>query len=76
MSTFLIPTTSGEEMQGKGINWLSWDKLTMRKEFGGMNFTHLYGFNLAMLGKQGWELLTNQDAIVTKKIQNYIFSGK
>jgi ribonuclease HI len=80
MSTFLLPTTLGEEIQrminsfwwgtngrqGKGINWLSWDKLTMRKEFGGMNFRHFYGFNLAMLGKQGWKLLTDQDTIVTK----------
>jgi hypothetical protein len=38
----------------------------MRKEFGGMGFRHLYGFNLAMLGKQGWNLLTNQDTIVTR----------
>jgi hypothetical protein len=52
--------------QRKGINWLNWDKLCMRKEYGGMNFRHLYGFNLAMLGKQGWKLLTNQDTIVTK----------
>jgi hypothetical protein len=67
MSTFLLPTTLGDEIQrmlnsfwwgsnreqNKGINWLSWDKLTMRKEFGGMGFRHLHGFNLAMLGKQG-----------------------
>jgi hypothetical protein len=80
MSTFLLPTTLGEEIQRminsfwwgangrqrKGINWLNWDKLCMRKEYGGMNFRHLYGFNLAMLGKQGWKLLTNQDTIVTK----------
>lgn len=39
--------------QGKGINWLSWDKLTMGKEYGGMGFRHLFGFNLTMLGKQG-----------------------
>jgi hypothetical protein len=80
MSTFLLPSTLGEEIQrminsfwwgsnrgqNKGINWLSWDKLTMRKEFGGMGFRHLYGFNLAMLGKQGWSLLTNQDTIVAR----------
>jgi len=70
MSTFLLPTTLGEEIQrminsfwwgsnrsqGKGINWLSWDKLTMRKEYGGMGFRHFFGFNLAMLRKQGWKL--------------------
>jgi len=52
--------------QGRGINWFSWDKLTMRKEYGGMGFRHFFGFNLAMLGKQGWNLLTNQDTIVTR----------
>jgi len=27
-----------------------------------MGFRHLHGFNLAMLGKQGWKLSTNPDA--------------
>jgi ribonuclease HI len=51
---------------GKGINWLSWEKLTMRKEYGGMGFRHVYGFNLALLGKQGWKLATNHDTIVDR----------
>jgi len=38
----------------------------MRKEYGGMGFRHLYGFNLAMLGKQGWRLETNHDTIVSR----------
>jgi hypothetical protein len=38
----------------------------MRKEFGGMGFRHLYGFNLAMLRKKGWKLLTNQNTIVKR----------
>ncbi|KAK2434249.1 hypothetical protein QL285_019418 [Trifolium repens] len=38
----------------------------MRKEHGGMGFRHLYGFNLAMLGKQGWRLTTNHDTIVAR----------
>jgi hypothetical protein len=67
MSTILLPETLGEELErminsfwwgtnkasGRGINWLRWEKLAMRKEHGGMGFRHFYGFNLAMLGKQG-----------------------
>jgi hypothetical protein len=67
MSTILLPETLGEELErminsfwwgsnkasGKGINWLRWEKLAMRKEYGGMGFCHFYGFNLAMLAKQG-----------------------
>jgi hypothetical protein len=37
----------------------------MRKEYGGMGFRHLFAFNLAMIGKQGWKLLTYPDTIVT-----------
>ncbi|CAN1145802.1 Putative ribonuclease H protein At1g65750 [Linum perenne] len=31
-----------------------------------MGFRELHGFNLALLGKQGWNLLTNSDALVAK----------
>jgi hypothetical protein len=65
MSSILLPESLGEELEkiinsfwwgsnkasGRGINWLRWEKLAMRKEFGGMGFRHLYDFNLAMLGK-------------------------
>ena len=37
----------------RGINWLSWEKLSMHKSHGGMGFKDLSAFNLAMLGKQG-----------------------
>jgi len=77
MSSFLFPTSLGDEIQkmldsfwwgsdrqsGKGINWMRWDRVAMRKEHGGMGFRHLYGFNLAMLGKQGWKLATDHDTI-------------
>jgi hypothetical protein len=67
MSVFLLPMSIGDEIEkmlnsfwwgikedgSKGIRWMSWDKLTMRKEWGGMGFRNIYGFNLAMLGKQG-----------------------
>jgi hypothetical protein len=45
---------------------MSWDKLTMRKEWGGTGFRNIHGFNLAMLGKQGWNFLTNPDAMVSR----------
>jgi hypothetical protein len=80
MSTILLPESLGDELekminsfwwgsnktQGRGINWLRWEKLTMRKEHGGLGFRHMYGFNLAMLGKQGWKLIANNDTIVYK----------
>jgi hypothetical protein len=41
----------------RGINWLSWEKLSMHKTYGGMGFKDLSVFNLAMLGKQAWKFL-------------------
>ncbi|KAK2382439.1 hypothetical protein QL285_069974 [Trifolium repens] len=80
ISSLILPESLGEELEkminsfwwgsnkllGRGINWLRWEKLAMRKEYEGMGFRHLYGFNLAMLGKQGWKLLTNHDTILSR----------
>lgn len=38
----------------------------MKKEHGGMDFKQLHGFNLAMLGKQSWCLMSDQDTMVAK----------
>ncbi|KAM6553695.1 hypothetical protein CsatB_014457 [Cannabis sativa] len=80
MSVFLLPkeiSRSIESMMasywwqtnkdsGKGIHWLSWDKLCKHKKGGGLGFRNLRDFNLAMLGKQGWRLLTRPDSLVTR----------
>jgi len=50
----------------RGIYWLSWDKLTVHKFFGGMGFKDLTAFNLAMLGKQGWKFQTQPICLVTR----------
>ena len=52
--------------QNKGIHWLSWDKLSVHKNEGGMGFKNLTAFNLAMLSKQGWQLMTNHNSLVSR----------
>ncbi|KEH17822.1 transmembrane protein, putative [Medicago truncatula] len=47
----------------RGIHWLSWEKLTMHKKYGGVSFKDLTAFNLAMLGKQGWKFQTHPDSL-------------
>jgi hypothetical protein len=42
----------------RGMHWLSWKRLTAAKGFGGMSFKSLKAFNMAMLGKQTWKILT------------------
>ncbi|GAU20068.1 hypothetical protein TSUD_381600 [Trifolium subterraneum] len=87
MSSFLILTTLGEEIErmmnsfywnmkkngGRGINWLRWDKMTVSKDNGGLNFHILEGFNLAMLGKQGWKLITNSSSLLTRILKAKYF---
>lgn len=80
MSIFLIPESLGDDIQklmnsfwwgsggnsSKGIHWLSWDSLSMHKSDGGKGFRNLYAFNLAMLDKQGWRIMSNPDALVSQ----------
>ncbi|CAN1151467.1 Putative ribonuclease H protein At1g65750 [Linum perenne] len=35
----------------RGISWMRWERLCVRKEDGGMGFKDMHAFNLAMLGK-------------------------
>ncbi|KAL0337622.1 UNVERIFIED_CONTAM: hypothetical protein Scaly_2037300 [Sesamum calycinum] len=62
--TKATPTTVCREIEGmmadfiwhnketRRVHWLSWDKLCMKKEEGGLGFRKLGAFNLAMLVKQ------------------------
>lgn len=48
------------------MNWLGWNKLCVGKESGGLGCRDFSDFNLAMLGKQGWKLLSDPDALICK----------
>jgi len=89
MSMFTLPSSLCDEIekmlnsflwghsgsQNKGINWLSWDKLSMHKKDSGMGFKSLGTFNTAMLGKQGWRIMTNPDALISRMYKAKYFPG-
>lgn len=65
MSCFLLPKYLYDELNqmiasfwwnnsdgDRRIHWLSWDKLCLPKNAGGLGLRYLYAFNLALLGKQ------------------------
>ncbi|XP_074326484.1 putative mitochondrial protein AtMg00310 [Apium graveolens] len=50
---------------GRGVKWITWKKLCVSKEFGGLGLKELKKFNTAMLAKQGWRLLLEANPLVS-----------
>lgn len=50
----------------KGINWYSWNNMSMAKNKGGLGFRNLYGFNIALLEKHCWNILHNPNTLVAR----------
>lgn len=83
MSCFMIPKTLCQEIErlmnafwwktssanSKGIRWCAWDRMCMSKKRGGLGFRDLHGFNLALLGKQCWKLITEPGSLVARVLK-------
>lgn len=55
----------------RGIHWKAWDKLCLPKGRGGLGFRDIEGFNLALLGKQLWRMITHLKSILAR-----VFKGR
>ena len=56
----------GSSLDKGSMHWLSWEKLSAPKVQGGTGFRNFEAFNLAMLGKHGWRLLTNPESLCAR----------
>jgi hypothetical protein len=51
------------DLDKRSMHWIAWDKLAIPKTLGGMGFRDMHIFYKALLGKQGWRLLTNPNSL-------------
>lgn len=55
------------------MHWYTWWKICYPKNEGGMGFRDLYSFNLAMLSKQCWRLITNPESLCARVLKAKYF---
>ncbi|KAL4320129.1 hypothetical protein GQ457_18G008360 [Hibiscus cannabinus] len=86
MSCYLLPCSLVEEMSrsihrfwwsGKGSarRWplVAWDDICLPKAAGGIGFKDLHLFNIALLGKQLWRLLSTSDSLLCRTLRAKYF---
>ncbi|KAL0404192.1 UNVERIFIED_CONTAM: putative mitochondrial protein [Sesamum radiatum] len=85
MSCFRLPSTLLKEFQSlaadffwhdgdrRKIHWLAWDKMCRSKLEGGIGFRNLEAFNLALLAKQLWRLLSRPNNLVGRVLKAKYF---
>jgi hypothetical protein len=64
----------GDDDQQKHMHWFAWWKMCVPKNQGGMGFRDLHCFNLAMLAKQVWRLISEPDSLCASVLRAKYFS--
>jgi len=67
----------GDDDEHRRIHWQEWWKMCLPKSQGGMGFRDLQSFNLAMLAKQVWRLLSDPESLCARVLRaQYYPDGK
>ena len=59
----------GDDDNSNKMHWYAWWNLCYPKNEGGMGFRDFHSFNLAMLAKQGWRLITEPDSLCARVLR-------
>lgn len=66
----------GQEGDSKRIHWLNWDKLSEPKYNGRLGFRDLMEFNVALLAKQLWRIITGPNLLMSRILKARYFQGE
>jgi hypothetical protein len=65
-----------EEGGSENLSLKSWNSICLPKEEGGLGFRRMHDFNLSLISKLGWKLLSNFDCLWVNQLQKkYIKYG-
>lgn len=84
MSVFLLPRILFDELErmmnsfwwGKGdmsisvLRWKNCSKLSLSKHSGGLGFRRIHEYNIALLAKQSWRLVSDPHSLVSKVLKS------
>ena len=63
----------GQKQHESNMAWVGWKQMCYPKSKGGLGFRDLKAFNLAMLAKQAWRILTNPTSLIARVLKAHYF---
>ena len=63
----------GQKYQEAKMAWVGWKQMCVSKSRGALGFRNLQAFNLALLAKQAWRILTNPNSLIARVLKARYF---